>query len=153
MATALVAAGDRRPSAPRYRRLATAAGLLSPIGQRRLLLLLAGLLLFLVAYSTVRRLSQPLEEASESLSRLAAGMTPEPLPLPGEAELAQLVQRLNTLRDHLACAHDDLQTQVEQATQELQESMETIEVQNIELDLAHRRAWRPTAPSPNSWPT
>ncbi|SEM47987.1 hybrid sensor histidine kinase/response regulator [Halomonas caseinilytica] len=105
-----------------------------------LLLLLAGLLLFLVAYSTVRRLSQPLEEASESLSRLAAGMTPEPLPLPGEAELAQLVQRLNTLRDHLACAHDDLQTQVEQATQELQESMETIEVQNIELDLAHRRA-------------
>ncbi|MDL4864780.1 ATP-binding protein, partial [Halomonas elongata] len=57
-----------------------------------------------------------------------------------EAEFVQLVQRLNTLRDHLANAHDDLQTQVEQATQELQESMETIEVQNIELDLAHRRA-------------
>ncbi|MGQ0333585.1 ATP-binding protein [Halomonas elongata] len=105
-----------------------------------LLLLLVGLLLFLVAYSTARRLSQPLEEASESLARLAAGMTPEPLPMPVEAEFVQLVQRLNTLRDHLANAHDDLQTQVEQATQELQESMETIEVQNIELDLAHRRA-------------
>ncbi|MDR5860330.1 response regulator [Halomonas eurihalina] len=105
-----------------------------------LLLLLTGLLLFLVAYSTVRRLIQPLEEASESLSRLAAGMTPEPLPMPVGAELVQLVQRLNTLRDHLACAHDDLQIQVEQATQELQESMETIEVQNIELDLAHRHA-------------
>ncbi|MDT8894054.1 ATP-binding protein [Halomonas sp. I1] len=105
-----------------------------------LLLLLTGLLLFLVAYSTARRLGQPLEDASENLSRLAAGMTPDPLPLPGETELNQLAQRLNTLRDHLACAHDDLQTQVEQATQELQESMETIEVQNIELDLAHRRA-------------
>ncbi|WP_141320230.1 ATP-binding protein [Halomonas halmophila] len=105
-----------------------------------LMLLVCGLLLFIVAYSTLRRISHPLEEASESLSRLTAGLTPAPLDLPAAAELARLTRGLNMLRDQLAVTHSDMQTRVEQATKELQESMETIEVQNVELDLAHRRA-------------
>ncbi|WP_136246996.1 hybrid sensor histidine kinase/response regulator [Halomonas borealis] len=105
-----------------------------------LLLLIVGLLLFLVAHGLCRRLIQPLENAARSLEWLTAGGTPQPLPVPREAELARLAQRLNALGDHLASARDDLQVQIEQATGELQESMETIEVQNIELDLAHRRA-------------
>ncbi len=105
-----------------------------------LLLLIVGLLLFLVAYGLGRRVTEPLESATRTLEWLTAGGTPEPLPVPREAELARLARGLNALSDHLASAREDLQVQIDQATGELQESMETIEVQNIELDLAHRRA-------------
>ncbi|MCK2182713.1 hybrid sensor histidine kinase/response regulator [Halomonas getboli] len=105
-----------------------------------LLLLIVGLLLFLVAYGLGRRLTQPLENATRMLEWLTAGSAPPPLAVPREAELARLAQRLNAMGEHLASAREDLQSQIEQATGELQESMETIEVQNIELDLAHRRA-------------
>lgn len=103
-----------------------------------LALMLAGLLLFLAAYATVRRLSQPLEDADRALERLALGVVPDRLA--ATPELAALIQRVNALADHMASSREEMQTQIEQATDELQESMETIEVQNIELDLAHRRA-------------
>ncbi|MFG6137470.1 ATP-binding protein [Halomonas sp. B23F22_10] len=105
-----------------------------------LLLMIVGLLLFLVGYGLSRRLTQPLEDVTRSLEWLTAGGAPQPLSVPKETELARLAQGLNALGEHLASARDDLQAQIEQATGELQESMETIEVQNIKLDLAHRRA-------------
>ncbi|MFG6178172.1 ATP-binding protein [Halomonas sp. THAF12] len=105
-----------------------------------LLLLIVGMLLFMVAHVLSRRLTHPLERAAQKLEWLTAGAHPGPMPVPQEAELGRLAQSLNALGDHLAAAREDLQAQIEQATGELQESMETIEVQNIELDLAHRRA-------------
>ncbi|WP_280554593.1 ATP-binding protein [Halomonas sp. 25-S5] len=113
-----------------YRHLASAS----------LALMLAGLLLFLAAHATTRRLSQPLEDAGRALDRLALGVVPERLAIPPTPELAGLAQRVNDLAAHLETAREEMQAQIEQATDELQESMETIEVQNIELDLAHRRA-------------
>ncbi|TDR52680.1 two-component system sensor histidine kinase BarA [Halomonas ventosae] len=113
-----------------YRHLASAG----------LALMLAGLLLFLAAYATTRRLSQPLEDAGRALDRLALGVVPEQLVIPPAPELAELARRVNDLADHLETAREEMQAQIEQATGELQESMETIEVQNIELDFAHRRA-------------
>ncbi|WP_373190795.1 ATP-binding protein [Halomonas sp.] len=114
----------------RYRQLASSG----------LVLMLAGLLLFLAAYLTTRRLCQPLEEANRCLDRLALGRVPERLTIPPAQELAPLARRINELADHIETARQERQAQIEQATNKLQRSMETIEVQNIELDLAHRRA-------------
>ncbi|WP_445003171.1 ATP-binding protein [Halomonas mongoliensis] len=98
------------------------------------LLLLGGL--FSVTY---RRLQRPLASADEALARLALGESIPQQPLrPGE--LAGLTGRINALADFLDQARLETQRQIEQATAELEESMETIEVQNIELDIAHRRA-------------
>ena len=105
-----------------------------------LALMLAGLLLFLAAYATLRWLSQPLEDATRALDRLSFGVVPEPLATPPTPELAGLARRVNALAAHMDRAREEMQNQIEQATDELQESMETIEVQNIELDIAHRRA-------------
>ncbi|MCW4152845.1 ATP-binding protein [Halomonas sp. 18H] len=105
-----------------------------------LVLLLSGLLLFILAYSLWRHFSQTLEEACETLVQLSAGMVPPSLELPSEPELAQLIRRLNVLRDQLAVTHGDMQTRGEQATRELHQSMETIEQQNLELDRAHQQA-------------
>ncbi|MEQ6918249.1 ATP-binding protein [Halomonas aquatica] len=105
-----------------------------------LTLLLAGLLLFLAGFATARRVTQPLKDADRVLEHLAFGVVPERLTLPASPELLGLAQRVNDLVDHLASARYDMQAQIEQTTDELRESMETIEVQNIELDMSHRRA-------------
>lgn len=104
------------------------------------LLLAAALLLLVVLFThTYRRLQRPLAGAELALEGLARGESPAPLPaLPGE--LAGLTGRVNALADALEQARLETQQQIEQATAELEESMETIEVQNIELDIAHRRA-------------
>jgi len=114
----------------RYRHLASGG----------LALMLVGLLLFLTAHVTTRRLNQPLEDARRALDRLSLGAVPERLVIPPAPELAGLARGVNDLAGRLETAREEMQTQIEQATAELQESMETIEVQNIELDLAHRRA-------------
>ncbi|WP_372614562.1 ATP-binding protein [Halomonas sp.] len=113
-----------------YRRLATAG----------LGLLIIGLFLWLIAYSTSRRLTQPIQAADRALARLANGDCPPPLDVSSITELAGLTRRVNQLSEQFAQSRQDVQRQIEQTTAELQESMETIEVQNIELDMAHRRA-------------
>ncbi|MFY0992508.1 ATP-binding protein [Halomonas sp. C05BenzN] len=113
-----------------YRRLASAG-----VG-----LLVTGLLLWLLAFTTGRHLTTPVQAADRALARLARDDRPPPLSVSGPPELAGLVERVNALSEHLDRARDEARLQIEQTTAELQESMETIEVQNIELDMAHRRA-------------
>ncbi|SDG05216.1 multi-sensor hybrid histidine kinase [Onishia taeanensis] len=103
-------------------------------------LLLAGLGLFLLAYSLSRRTTDPLIAIQAALERLNRGDHGVRLPETGPEETAQIMTSVNALRDHLERVQEDMQAQIEQNTQDLQESMETIEVKNIELDIAHRRA-------------
>lgn len=105
-----------------------------------LIWLVSGLMLFLIAFLTSRRIDKPIEEMQEMLRRLNGGDYSQRLPATGPPELVRLATSVNALADHLENAHDDTQRQIEQTTRDLQESMETIEIQNIELDMAHRRA-------------
>ncbi|EPC03925.1 hypothetical protein L861_01095 [Litchfieldella anticariensis FP35 = DSM 16096] len=102
--------------------------------------LVIGLLLFLVAYLASRHLTRPLLEAQQTLLRLNAGDYQHRMSSRGAKEVKQLASSINALAEHLSHAHDDMQRHIEQTTQDLQESMETIEIKNIELDMAHRRA-------------
>ncbi|GEN22495.1 histidine kinase [Halomonas cupida] len=112
----------------------------SDLARAALILLVCGLLLFLVAFSLSRRITQPLDDMSHLLDQLSLGRQPPHMPVDKPAELAELAARINALADHMAEAREDLNHQIESATRELQESMETIEVQNIELDISHRQA-------------
>ncbi|WP_163559823.1 ATP-binding protein [Halomonas sp. NO4] len=104
-------------------------------------LLVLGLLLFVLGTSLGRRLDARLNDAAEALHLLAKGSRPAPLDATqGSPELNRLARRINALSDTLEQSRDNMQRQIQQTTAELQESMETIEVKNIELDLAHRRA-------------
>ncbi|SDM57880.1 multi-sensor hybrid histidine kinase [Franzmannia pantelleriensis] len=102
--------------------------------------LVSGLLLFLLTYIVYRRIDRPIEELQELLRRLNAGDYQLRLARHGPPELGGLAASVNTLSDHLENAHEDMQRHIDQTTRDLQESMETIEIQNIELDMAHRRA-------------
>ncbi|PCF97324.1 ATP-binding protein [Vreelandella nigrificans] len=107
--------------------------------------MLLGLLLFLLAYAISRYVTRPIEEANQALYRLSRGDYRLFLTAAKPNELQQLAMHINSLAEHFQQAQRDLQNQIEQATSELQESMETIEEQNIKLDLAHRSALRANA--------
>lgn len=104
--------------------------------------MLLGLLMFLVAFSISRYATRPIEEANQALYRLSRGDYRLYLAPSNATELHHLTRHINALAEHFQQAQRDMQTQIEQATSELQESMETIEEQNIKLDLAHRSALR-----------
>ncbi|MCG8672251.1 MAG: response regulator [Pseudomonadales bacterium] len=55
-------------------------------------------------------------------------------------ELRELQQSLNTLSESIIEDQRELQQNVDQATEDLRETLETIEIQNIELDLARKEA-------------
>lgn len=104
-------------------------------------LLVIGLLLFVLGATLGRRLDGRLQDASEALHRLTKGSHHPRLDTDqGPPELDRLARRINALGTTLEQSRHDMQRQIEQTTSELQESMETIEVKNIELDLAHRQA-------------
>lgn len=107
--------------------------------------MLLGLLMFLVAFAISRYTTRPIEEANQSLYRLSRGDYRLRLAPSRAMELDHLSSHVNALAEHFQQAQRDMQTQIEQATSELQESMETIEEQNIKLDLAHRSALRANA--------
>ncbi|OJA04191.1 ATP-binding protein [Halomonas sp. QHL1] len=107
--------------------------------------MLLGLLLFLVAFAISRYATRPIEEANQALYRLSRGDYRLRLAPSNATELHHLSSHINALAEHFQQAQRDMQTQIEQATSELQESMETIEEQNIKLDLAHRSALRANA--------
>ncbi|MEC8902625.1 MAG: ATP-binding protein [Pseudomonadota bacterium] len=107
--------------------------------------MLLGLLLFLIAFAISRYATRPIEEANQALYRLSRGDYSLLISSAKPTELKQLADHINRLSEHFQQAQRDMQSQIEQATSELQESMETIEEQNIKLDLAHRSALRANA--------
>ncbi|WP_075881350.1 ATP-binding protein [Vreelandella massiliensis] len=107
--------------------------------------MLLGLTLFLLAFAISRFATRPLEDANLALYRLSRGDYRIQLPPVSAHEHQQLADNIHTLAQTMQRAQRDMQTQIEHATSELQESMETIEEQNIELDIAHRNALRANA--------
>ncbi|QTP54608.1 response regulator [Billgrantia sulfidoxydans] len=103
-------------------------------------LLILGLLLFVIASALGRRVDTSLDDAAEALRRLRGGDFEARLVEAGAPELRRLARHVNALGDELRQSHENMQRQIEQTTTDLEESMETIEIKNIELDLAHRRA-------------
>lgn len=107
--------------------------------------MLLGIALFLLAFAISRFATRPLEEANLALYRLSRGDYRLHLASDSTREHQQLADNIHTLARTMQRAQHEMQTQIEHATSELQESMETIEEQNIELDMAHRNALRANA--------
>ncbi len=55
-------------------------------------------------------------------------------------ELGTLEHGFNSMAASLQQAHEELQEKVDQATQELRETLEAVEIQNVELDIARKKA-------------
>ncbi|MNF26473.1 two-component system, NarL family, sensor histidine kinase BarA [Pseudomonas linyingensis] len=106
-----------------------------------LLLTLGGLMLSaLLALRMSRAINEPLEQISHGVAQIRDGQLHTRLPTFASRELDELAAGINRMAESLQNANEELQLSVEQATEDLRNTMETIEVQNIELSLARKEA-------------
>ncbi len=106
-----------------------------------LLLLVTGLILTaLFALRMGRSISDPLRQIQQSVALIRDGHLETRLPPLGSHELDELASGINRMAEALQNAQEELQHSIDQATDDVRQNLETIEIQNIELDFARKEA-------------
>lgn len=106
-----------------------------------LLLILGGVLLSMaIALRLSRAFTNPVFELNEAVARLKEGKLDTRVHTGAGPEFEQLESGLNAMAEELSKAQAEMQQNIDQATKELRETLETIEIQNIELDFARKEA-------------
>jgi len=104
-------------------------------------LALTGLLaIALLSVFLSQRIAHPLEELTQAARELRKGKLDIRVPLDESGEVGELQKAFNEMAQEISAASETLHAQIDQATQELQESMEILEIKNVELDLARKKA-------------
>lgn len=100
--------------------------------------------LFALYWLVVRRLaiglSQSISTINTQLRQIADNQTDTIEPIKHSKELDELIHCVNLLSTRLSKTKEDMAQEIEQTTEDLRETLETIEVQNVELDLARKQA-------------
>ena len=106
-----------------------------------LLLVLTGLAATaLMAARMSRGINEPLRKIKHAVDLLKEGHLQTRLEPLGSHELDQLGAGINRMAEALQNAQEELQHSVDQATEDVRQNLETIEIQNIELDMARKEA-------------
>ncbi|AJO80032.1 response regulator [Pseudomonas sp. MRSN 12121] len=106
-----------------------------------LLLISAGLIgTGLLALRMGRTINNPLNQIKQAVTQLKDGNLETRLPPLGSQELDELAAGINRMAGTLQNAQEELQHSIDQATEDVRQNLETIEIQNIELDLARKEA-------------
>ncbi|MDY7561472.1 response regulator [Pseudomonas sp. 10B1] len=106
-----------------------------------LLLIATGLMLTaIVALRMSRTISVPINRIKVAVAQLKDGNLEVRLPPLGSLELDELASGINRMAATLQNAQEELQHSIDQATEDVRQNLETIEIQNIELDLARKEA-------------
>ncbi|HVC28930.1 MAG TPA: ATP-binding protein [Gammaproteobacteria bacterium] len=82
----------------------------------------------------------PITRVIEMVSRFSSGDHSARVSERSGGEIGQLESGINLMATNAERSQQELQSQVNQATTELRETMEEMEVKNVELDLARKRA-------------
>ncbi|VFT59762.1 sensor/response regulator hybrid [Pseudomonas aeruginosa] len=94
----------------------------------------------LLALRMSRAINAPLELISQGVAQLKEGRMETRLPPMGSNELDELASGINRMAETLQSAQEEMQHNIDQATEDVRQNLETIEIQNIELDLARKEA-------------
>lgn len=106
-----------------------------------LLMIAAGLAgAALLALRMGRTINRPISQIKLAVAQLKDGHLETRLPPLGSQELDDLASGINRMAGTLQNAREELQHSVDQATEDVRQNLETIEIQNIELDLARKEA-------------
>lgn len=82
----------------------------------------------------------PIEKMVEGINRIKDGRLDTRIESEASAELLTLQEGINLMAENMEHNQDEMQLAVDQATEDLQETLETLEVNNLELDIARRQA-------------
>ena len=108
---------------------------------RNIALLMVSLLIISgVALYLNREIINPVQNMIRTVVEIREGNLESRVPVKSKGELRALEVGINAMAETIKDAYNDMQNSVEQATLDLRETLETIEIQNIELDMARREA-------------
>lgn len=106
--------------------------------------LLMGILgLILTAFIALilsKKITQPLSRLTQAVIRMKHGDFSVVVPEESKGELRSLEAGFNSMAQELKHSNEMMQLQIDQATFDLTQTMEAVEIQNVELDLARKRA-------------
>lgn len=106
-----------------------------------LIISIAGLILTaLIAVILGQKITRPLSKLTQAVIRMKHGDFSVVVPEDSTGELRSLEEGFNAMAKTLKYNQEILQQQVDRATSDLTQTMEALEIQNVELDLARKRA-------------
>lgn len=106
-----------------------------------LLIILVGMSVGLIlSLRLIGQLSSPLQQLNNQIDKLAEGRYTSDLEQPFFGELDQMRHGINQLANELKRYKEDVQHTIDQSTSDLFHTMEQLEMQNVALDLARRKA-------------
>ncbi|MEI2265724.1 two-component sensor histidine kinase BarA [Erwinia sp. CGal63] len=105
-----------------------------------LLLLSCLCLAMLFAYRLMRDVTGPIRDMVNTVDRIRRGQLDSRVTGHMLGELDMLKNGINSMAMSLTAYHEEMQQNIDQATSDLRETLEQMEIQNVELDLAKKRA-------------
>jgi two-component system sensor histidine kinase BarA len=93
-----------------------------------------------VAIWLSHRIVKPIEHLTQAVIRMKHGDFSVRVPPSSGGEVYSLEDGFNSMAKELEYSHELMQQQIDQATSDLVQTMETLEIQNVELELARKRA-------------
>lgn len=94
----------------------------------------------LFTFRLVKNVTQPITDMVRLVAKIREGKLDARLEGNLIGELDLLKRGINAMASSLSEYHDEMQQNIDQATSDLRETLEQIEIQNVELDLAKKRA-------------
>ena len=105
-----------------------------------LMLLFCLCLAMLFAYRLMRDVTGPIRNMVTTVDRIRRGQLDSRVEGYMLGELNILKNGINAMAMSLTAYHEEMQHNIDQATYDLRETLEQLEIQNVELDLAKKRA-------------
>jgi two-component system sensor histidine kinase BarA len=105
-----------------------------------LIVLLGVCLSTLFGVRLIKGVSQPITDMVSAVYKIREGRLDTRVSGEFTGELEVLKNGINAMAKSLSEYHDEMQQNIDQATSDLRETLEQIEIQNIELDMAKKRA-------------
>ncbi len=105
-----------------------------------LIVLLGVSLSALFGIRLIKGVSQPITDMVSAVYKIREGRLDTRVNGEFTGEMEMLKNGINAMAKSLSEYHDEMQQNIDQATSDLRETLEQIEIQNIELDMAKKRA-------------
>ena len=105
--------------------------------------LLSLIILFFSAILALRlskKISTPVQELTQTVKKISSGNYHARIEQQALGELGILESCVNIMAKKLQHSHDDLETKIEDSLKELHETMEELEIRNVELDISRSNA-------------
>lgn len=91
-------------------------------------------------YRISRKVTQPIKRLTDSVRRITAGDLDSHIPQSSTGELGILESCINQMKEELKTSQSDLEEQLDNYTNELQQTLEELEIRNAELDITRSKA-------------